>query len=222
MHEFRERRKIMQFGGIAGGLYQIGTWIIRIFTLNLLWIFFSLLGLLIFGLFPATIAMYTVVRKWIKGNKDIPILRNFWDSYRTNFLKANILGFIQFVIAYIIYIDYSFLDTLSGWSAVLLNMILISVFILFSVVLLFIFPVYVHYELKIFQYIRLSIIIGISYPIQTILMLFCVVLCYVIIHVIPGFLLFSGSALSFFMMRIANDIFVKIEAKKIKKKEELA
>ena len=204
----------MQFGGIAGGFYQAGTWIIRLFTLNLLWLLFSLLGLLVFGLFPATIAMFTVVRKWINGHKDLPLIRTFWDSYRTNFLRANILGFIQIVIAYMIYIDYMFLDTLSGWSAVLLNVILISALILFSVVLLFIFPVYVHYQLKIFQYIRLSIIIGISYPIQTIFMLFCVVLCYVIIHVIPGILLFSGSTLSFFMMRIANDVFVKIEVKK--------
>lgn len=204
----------MQFGGVAGGFYQVGTWIIRLFTLNLLWLFFSLLGLLVFGLFPATIAMYTVVRKWINGDKDLPLVRTFWDSYRTNFLKANILGFIQFVIAYMIYIDYIFLDTLSGWSAVLLNVILISALILFSVVLLFIFPVYVHYQLKIFQYIRQSIIIGISYPIQTILMLFCAVLIYVIINVIPGFFLFAGSILSFFIMRIANDVFVKIEAKK--------
>lgn len=204
----------MQFGGVAGGLYRVGNWIIRLFTLNLLWIFFSLLGLLIFGLFPATVAMYTVVRKWIKGNKDIPILRTFWDSYRTNFSKANALGLIQFVIAYIIYIDYMFLNTLSGWVAVLLNVILISVLILFSVVILFTFPIFVHYELRIFQYIKTSIIIGISYPIQTILMLLCIVLIYVIINIIPGFFLFFGSILSFFIMRIANSIFVKIEAKK--------
>lgn len=204
----------MQFGGLSGGLYRIGNWIIRLFILNLLWIFFSLFGLLIFGLFPATIAMYTVVRKWIRENKDMPMLRTFWDSYRTNFLKANAIGFTQLIIAYILYVDYIFLNTLTGWAAVLLNVILISTLILYSVVVLFIFPIFVHYQLKIFQYIKLSIIIGISYPIQTILMAFCVILMYVFIIIIPGLFLFAGSILSYFMMRIANSVFAKIEAKK--------
>lgn len=217
----RERRVVMQFSGVAGGLYRVGNWIIRLVSLNVLWLLFSFLGLFIFGLFPATVAMYEVVRKWIRGYSDIPTFHTFWKSYRSSFLKANILGLMLCAIACIIYIDYLFLHTLTGWSAVLLNTILISALILFSVVVLFVFPVFAHYELKTWQYIKVSIIIGVSYPIQTILMLLGAVSLYAIVVIIPGFFLFFASALSYFIMWIAYTTFIKIEKKKNQYSQEM-
>jgi len=210
----REWRYFMQFSGVAGGLYRVGNWIILLGTLNVLWIIFSLLGLIVFGLFPSTVAMYTVVRQCIRGKNDLPIFRTYWESYRSNFLKANALGLTLFIIAYLIYIDFIFLNTLTGWPAILLNVILISALILFSVVMLLIFPVFVHYELRILQYIKVSIVIGISYPIQTLFILLSAVFIYAIVIIIPGLFLFFGSILSFFIMWISNITFGKIEAKK--------
>ncbi len=48
-------------------------WITKIAYLNLLWLGFTLLGLIIFGIFPATAATFTVARKWVTGYPDVAI-----------------------------------------------------------------------------------------------------------------------------------------------------
>ncbi|WP_084028990.1 YesL family protein [Bacillus sp. J33] len=61
----------------------------RLVYLNLLWIAFSLLGIVLFGFFPATAAMFSVVRKWIMGETDVRVFKEFWQTYRKEFWKAN-------------------------------------------------------------------------------------------------------------------------------------
>ncbi len=63
--------------GFIDGYYRFAVWVTKFAYLNLLWIAFSLLGLGLFGLFPATAAMFAVVRKWINGEKDIPVFHVF-------------------------------------------------------------------------------------------------------------------------------------------------
>jgi uncharacterized membrane protein YesL len=37
---------------------RIGEWAFNLFLLNILWLFFSLLGLFVLGIFPATVALF--------------------------------------------------------------------------------------------------------------------------------------------------------------------
>src|SRR5690625_6342583 len=61
--------------GPMGGFYTLANWIMRLAYVNILWIAFSLVGIIILGFFPATIGMFTVIRKWIQGDGDIPIFK---------------------------------------------------------------------------------------------------------------------------------------------------
>lgn len=63
--------------GFIDGYYRFAVWITRFAYLNLLWIAFSLVGLGVVGFFPATAAMFAVVRKWVHGEKDIPVFQVF-------------------------------------------------------------------------------------------------------------------------------------------------
>lgn len=56
-------------------------WLFRLMWTNLLWIGFTILGLGIFGIMPATVAMFTVVRKWQMHETEISIWSVFKETY---------------------------------------------------------------------------------------------------------------------------------------------
>src|SRR6185437_1843245 len=47
-----------------------------------------------FILFPATAAMFGVVRNWIIGKQDLPVLRSFWKYYRENYVRGLLGGLV--------------------------------------------------------------------------------------------------------------------------------
>jgi hypothetical protein len=69
-------------------IYRLSNLILRLVYINFLWILFSLLGLLIAGFFPSTVAMFTVVRIWVLGETDAAIFNMFWKTLNISFLKA--------------------------------------------------------------------------------------------------------------------------------------
>ncbi|WP_437182779.1 YesL family protein [Shouchella patagoniensis] len=48
-----------------------------------------------------------MVRKWFQGDRDLKILPTFWQIYKGDFLKANLLGLIIVVIGAILLISIS-------------------------------------------------------------------------------------------------------------------
>ncbi|GAA3329130.1 hypothetical protein GCM10020331_075920 [Ectobacillus funiculus] len=42
--------------------------------------FFSIAGLVVLGIMPATAATFSVTRKWVTGNTDIPIFPNILEG----------------------------------------------------------------------------------------------------------------------------------------------
>lgn len=78
------------------GIIDQGDFGFNLILLNILWVAFTLLGLVIFGLFPATIALFAVIRKWILENEDTPILQEFIKRYKAEFKMANVIGILFF------------------------------------------------------------------------------------------------------------------------------
>src|SRR5699024_12166732 len=75
---------------LVGGYYRLCVWVTRFAYVNVLWILFTFLGLVFLGAMPSTVAMFAVIRKWVTGDKEVPIFKTFLESYRTEFVKANI------------------------------------------------------------------------------------------------------------------------------------
>lgn len=71
---------------------------IELAYINVLWILFSSIGLIIFGIFPATAAMFSVVGKLIKNEESIKIFPAYWTSFRSYFLQANGFGLIFYLL----------------------------------------------------------------------------------------------------------------------------
>lgn len=205
----------MQLNGLMGGFYRISEWVMRLAYINLLWILFTVVGLLIFGFMPATIAMFTLIRKWIMGETDTPVFSTFFYTFKKEFLKGNGFGLIILIIGYILYIDFNYLAFIEGPLYTFLLAIFFLIGIVYLIFILYFIPVYVHFDLKFKQYLKYSIMIGITNFHITILLVTGISLLYYISMKIPGVLpFFTISITGFFVMWTANLAFKNLVTKK--------
>ncbi|HEX7064269.1 MAG TPA: YesL family protein [Bacillales bacterium] len=202
----------MEFKGIMGGLNAVMEWIMRLAYVNLLWIFFTFAGAVVFGMMPAAAGLFAVTRKWVMGVTDAPVFKTFWDTYRSSFVKVNLLGLGFLAVGFIFYIDYLFIRSVGGITAQILTIVLFSAVLLYLITFVYLFPVYVHFRLSALQYLKISFLIGVSNLPSTLIMAVGVVAVYLFLRVVPGmFLFFSGSLLSLIFMWAAYRAFLKIE-----------
>ncbi|MCJ7842443.1 YesL family protein [Lederbergia sp. NSJ-179] len=71
---------------------KVGRVLGRIIILQLLFMGFIVVGLGIFGFFPALLAVMAVARQYIRETATQPIHQMFWQFYKDIFLKGNIFG----------------------------------------------------------------------------------------------------------------------------------
>lgn len=191
-------------------------WIVRLAYINLLWILFTLLGGIVFGFIPSTVAVFSIMRKWLNNNDDFPVIHNFFYYYKQEFIKSNLLGFILLLVGIFLYIDSQLIMAVTGPMKVVLLGSFATVGVLYVLILLYIFPVFVQYKNGVFQYIKSALLIGISYPFRTLFMSISVVSILFICFVFPAIsFLFLGSGLSFIIMFFSNHLFIRITAQQI-------
>ncbi|MDY7222665.1 YesL family protein [Halalkalibacterium halodurans] len=193
------------------GFYKIAEWIMNFAFLNILWILFTLFGFVLFGIFPATVSMFVIVRKWVKGQRDFHIFKNFWDSFKKEFLKSNLLGLILIIIGGILFTDLLFVK---GHDDRLIQYIyypLLFVTSIFILAMLYVFPIYVNFETKLYYIIKNSVLIMIMSPLVTIMKVTFILILYCIFKFIPGLTpLFGASLLAYIIMWSSNLTFRKI------------
>ncbi|WP_096439647.1 YesL family protein [Alteribacter populi] len=201
----------MEMSGMFGGVYRISLWISRFAYLNLIWILFTLLGLGVFGFMPATIAIFSVTRQWIRGNTDLPIYKTFLSYYKREFIRANLLGLILVLPAASIYLYFTLTQSSEMWMVITRGLLLV-VTILYSIMLLYIFQAYVHTNLKLIMYLRTALMMGLAYPHYTLLMIISIFFLQFVFVNVPGLaIFFAMSITSYFLMWIGNRIFVNAQ-----------
>ncbi|WP_062353991.1 YesL family protein [Bacillus kwashiorkori] len=201
--------------GFINGYYQFSVWLLRFAYLNFLWVAFTLLGLILFGIFPATAAMFAVVRKWVLKHDDINIFQVFWQTYKKEFIQINLIGFVLAIIGYLLSIQFMILRGQASLQYVLASYSIIALFILYLIILMYFFPIYVHFALKNTDYIKWPFVIGIVHPILTIFLFIVLGLLNSVTYMyIPGLLFFfGGSGNAYILMWGAQKTFVNYESK---------
>ncbi|WEG13707.1 YesL family protein [Pullulanibacillus sp. KACC 23026] len=203
----------MQLGGLTGGLYRLSEWIMRFAYLNILWVGFSLIGLFVFGIMPASSSMFSIVRKWQRGETDLPIFKTFWQHYKKDFVKINLIGIVLYIIGSIVYMDIFYMKSVNGFSSILVFAAFCIIAFLYLLLILYIFPTFVHFDLKIPHYFKYSLLFALTNIIGTIIMIGAALATWFLIRVLPASLLFfSMSLLAFVLMWAANLGFSKVTA----------
>jgi len=195
-------------------LYKTLEWVTRFAYINLLWIFFTIIGGVLLGFFPATTAMFAIIRDWLQGNNEDPLLTGFWKYYKKDFWKSNRLGaFIVLIVAFIT-IDIFFISTNLNEVLTWTYIPLFAFMFLFTLFLFYIFPAFVNYDLTVIQLIKNSFLIMLVNPLNSFIIIICLISCYYIMKLLPALaFLFGGSIYAFITMWLALYAFDNVQNK---------
>lgn len=198
----------------SGFIYNMMEWITKFAYLNLLWILFTLVGGVLFGFFPATVAMFAVTREWLRGNHEKPIFKSFWEYYRKDFLKSNLLGLFIVIVGSIITADIIYIQANNNESLTWTYIPLFAFMLVFIMLLFYLFPTFVHYDIKVGQVIKNASLIMLISPINTFLIFLCLVPVFFIMKTFPALaFIFGGSSYAFITMLISLQVFNKAKIK---------
>src|SRR5690554_6438116 len=136
---------------------------------ELLMVAITIAVLMPFIFFPATTAMFAVVRKWVMKETDSPIIRSFWRYYKENYLRSMLGGLILGVLWLIYVLDYYYFIIMIGesFSPALLFFLSIVFLILFIFLFVFTFNFIsytVHLNERLFTSLKETLIITIGNP----------------------------------------------------------
>ena len=186
--------------GIGNKVNNFGEWVYRLLLLNMLWMFFAILGLGIFGVFPATAALFSVLRKFFTKKRDVKLVKDFWSFYRKDFWRSNAVGYTIVAIASILWLDFRYFMSVTDFGMFVLAhfMLLFFVFSLLSLCVLF--PIFSHYKLTFWQYIKNALLYPWTHLGTMILFTASIVLYSYIVYQIPGFLPFIGISFPCFLL----------------------
>ncbi|WP_349408491.1 YesL family protein [Pseudalkalibacillus sp. SCS-8] len=202
----------MEVKGFKGKLFVLFDWITRLAYVNVLWIGCSLLGLLIAGFFPATSAMYALIRRWVRGNADFSVHRLFWQTFKEDFKRANAFGWVLTLIGIVLYVDYLYFTSSSSTIFFLLKSFTIMLLFVYVLMAVMIFPVFVHYKLTLVQLFRNTIFIAMLHPFKSFAAILGVGAISLVMYLMPTLIpFFGGSLIALYVTWISQPMFRKID-----------
>ncbi|WP_066187158.1 MULTISPECIES: YesL family protein [Gracilibacillus] len=205
----------MEWTGISGRLYRVCDWLMRLLRVNLIWltfnfpivylslamlyakdmgelywILFTIIALLPFTFFPATVAMFALVRRAVMHRMHHQLLRHFWLFYRQNYGKALLGGLVITLVWGIWLINYQLLQTEIG-SPLFYTYLVFTVFLLaFSS---YFMADTVHVQLRVWASFRKALLMSLSFPHYTISSIgISLVALYMLYQIHPLFLMLYG------------------------------
>ncbi|WP_078432992.1 YesL family protein [Metabacillus halosaccharovorans] len=198
---------------VLGNKYlQLGEWCLHLFLLNCLWFMFSLIGGFFLGVFPATVALFAVLRKLtMEPEVEVRIFHLFWTTYKSEFIKGNLLGYVWAVIGGAILIDVRVLHQVeTTFIHQALTIALYLLLVLYVFITFYLFPIFVHYNLRFLEYYKYAFVLVIGRPIKSILLFASMLLIYFLFSLIPGLIpVFGVSFIGFVMMKMTSSSLMK-------------
>lgn len=187
---------------------------------------FLILGLLApFTLFPATAAMFSVARKWVMGDVDVPLIKSFFRGYKENYLQSMCGGLVFLALTTLLYINFIFYRDQEGIFG-LLVILFIGMGIMMIAAVLNFFSIMVHFHMKFWQIVKNSLFMAMGNPGTTILMLTAdAIILYISLSYFNYFLVpfFMGSVMAmasfFFFFRTYDRLKTKKAEEDLKAQE---
>lgn len=187
---------------VGSRVNQFGYWVYRLLCVNALWVGFALLGLGVLGIFPATQALFAVIRKWLM-NKDVKLVKDFYYFYRKDFWKSNALGYIFLVIAAILWIDFRYFMSITDFMMFVLGHVMLLLFVFTLLSLLIVFTIYSHFQLTFYQYVKYALLYPFTHLARMILIVIAFTLFYFILTQFSGLIFFLGISFPcYILMRV--------------------
>jgi uncharacterized membrane protein YesL len=178
------------------------------FLLNLMWL---VACLPVVTIFPSTAAMFGVVRDWVR-QKEGSLTRTFVARFRENFGQSLLIGVIWTVFGGALVLDFLVANQLSYWPGVVMKSVLVLASSVYAFGSVFLFPVMVHYDTDWKTVIKNSLLLSIGRLPTTLVCLVLVVVTAGLSVIFPFLLIITGSVTAYFVYRLCDREFRKIDA----------
>ncbi|ARK30082.1 hypothetical protein BkAM31D_09565 [Halalkalibacter krulwichiae] len=181
-------------GGVAGGIYKVCDWLMKLAILNLIWLLFVVMGLGLFGVFPATVAMLNVLKCWVR-KEECKTFSYFASVYKQSFVKVNLLMIMTVAVGAVLMINVVIVQAMEGLLRVFVQYGMVFLLLLYSIVALYIMPVFSHRPQGVWATIKRAFVISFLHPVRTGVFVAGLGLIYLVIRSIPGMIPFYGASL---------------------------
>lgn len=204
----------MEQSGWFDRFNQFFYWFSSLAYLNLLWIVFTLIGLVIFGVGPATSALFVVIRKMLQS-EECQLTKTFIQHYKKDFILANGLFLVLTSVGAMLVADLYFLKTTTMTVANFLIFLLLVLVVLYIMIALLLFPVFVHFDLNFWENFKYAFLLAMIRPHYIILIIGCLLIAYNILSLFGVlFLFFSISLGAAIIMLFSYKMFTTIRPNK--------
>ncbi len=193
-------------------LYRICEWIMRLATLNGLWLLGILMGLGAFGVMPATTAMFAVAREWIKSpSADVNVWKTFRNAYQQDFLRSNTVGGLWVLLGGFLWIDFYYFHNQEAVVFQVLSVGIVLLGIFYMTAWGFLWAVLAHYDCSLKQVFQNAFVTALLHPFHSLSLLAGMILIGGMTLQFPIlFLFFSGSTYAYLAMWLAYRVFIKL------------
>ncbi|MEI5905581.1 DUF624 domain-containing protein [Bacillus spongiae] len=165
-------------------LYFIADMLLQFIVLNLLWLVFTVVGFIVFGIFPASIAACYIMRKRIVEQEDIPIFSSFWEVYKQSFVRGNVLFSMVIALSLILYIDFSAITYFDSMMSTIVGVGLIIIVFFLLIMVFYSLPLLSITSDRSFKVMKNGLLMGLANPLAT-MVVFIIILA---IRVVYGYL----------------------------------
>ncbi|RXJ02194.1 DUF624 domain-containing protein [Anaerobacillus alkaliphilus] len=198
--------------GMADGIYKISEWAMRLAYLNILFVLFSLLGIVAFGVGPAFMAMLVVVKKWM-SQEEFPIFKTYLNEWKGSFIKGNLLGLLFITVGTILIVNYYILPQFNEHLRVVFTAGMLLLTLLYLMTVMYIFPLAVQFrQLSVKRCFKYGFVLGVTHPIFFLAWIVGVFIMYQLYRVFPGLLPFYAfSALAIWQFFVTRYVLLKVK-----------
>lgn len=186
--------------------------LLQLVYLNFLWGILVVLGLGLFTFGPASYAMVSVIRKWLRSSGDFPLTQTYFHYFKENYKETLLISWLYFSVAFVLYVDLAYIQ---NWY---LRVVILVISFFYVLSALYIFPIMAHYQWQgMFYKIKMAFLFGFSQLHYSLVLLLIIIGSYaIIIRLMPGMLTFMGSSFFFFAITwTAVQLFDRLKKKEV-------
>ncbi|QSS98784.1 DUF624 domain-containing protein [Pontibacillus sp. ALD_SL1] len=185
-------------------IYRFTERLVDFLFLNFIWLLFCLP---LVTAFPATTAMFGVVRKWHLEKDEQGVIRSFWVLFKENFKNSLIISLFWVASAIFLYMDVRLIKPSESLIQLLLFIITIFGITIFMSVTMYLFSVLVHVDAGWKTSIRNAWFIALLNPFMTIIVIALTVIWLYAVYLYPVLILCTSSLVSYLLYGMSHRIF---------------
>ncbi|MFP5113823.1 YesL family protein [Bacillaceae bacterium C204] len=190
---------------ILNKLHSLSNLISNLAYINILWLTFTFLGGVVLGIFPATIAMFFIIKRMFLEKSDFSIIKEFTILYKKEFKKSNLQFYPFILLVIIITADIRFISSLDfAFTNLVVKLFYVLLFAL-GMIFLYSLVVYIDGSGNKKWIVKSSVYILMNNPMTNLYIITGLLLLHTLSVKIAGLsILFSGSVFSLIVLLIVE------------------